>query len=165
MADRGELKNLVAEGKTAKAIDLIIDTLEQENDRDLANQAISLKSRHRRLQQNINNMLITSDNAGLESNRINIALLSIIDDMPDSPTTSSTQKNEPASDEAPILTLEMVKEMELNEVMTRIQKLMDRRKMFQDELDIASDASQKFNLSENIKKMTAEIELLKERLS
>lgn len=165
MSTDQKLRELVAEGKTKKALDMLVEVSESLDEKDVRNQAIALKSRFNNLKRNLNQSIITSENANLESNRIHMALLSLLDDLPESNTPPETTAAAPASSPDAVLTLEMVNEMEMNEVMSRIQTLMNKRKLFQDELDIASDASQKFNLSENIKKITAEIEMLKERLS
>ena len=159
-----EVKKLVADGKTEEAIEVLIGVSSKLQDRDVENQVISLSSQYTALQKGIRSFTITSSNATIRLNRINGVLLAIADDL-ESTSMPNEVGSAPETDEkSGTLTKEAVAKLEQQQILERLQKLLKRRKFFQDQFDISSDASQKFNLQENIDLMDKDIGVLKEQL-
>lgn len=61
------------------------------------------------------------------------------------------------------LNIEKIRNMTQNDILVRIQRLSKKKRAFQEEYDIASDASIKFSLKENISILDKDIEILKEQ--
>lgn len=75
-----EFRNLIGEGKTGKAIQLMLDYL-KDKDEDLYNQFILLSSRNKSLERQLNMGLLDSGSANVQRSQINYALLEITSDL------------------------------------------------------------------------------------
>jgi Caspase domain/Effector-associated domain 11 len=74
------LKMLLAKEKTAEVIEYMLKLTEGKDD-DLNNTLFLLSSRYNRVTNQENKGIISGSDAGIERNRINVALTNIIDDM------------------------------------------------------------------------------------
>ena len=149
-----DIKELLAKGKTKAAIEALFVAAKNSKDNDFENGVIALKSKFSSLRKDIRNGTISSETENLEKNRITANILSFVDEY----GPFDTEDN-------PTLDSEQVMEMEKDDATGRIEKLMNKRKFFQDELDIAVDPEMKFYLNEKIEVLTRNIELLKSKLS
>ncbi len=75
-----EFRNLIGDGKTGKAIELMLGYL-KEKDEDLYNQFILLSSRNKSLDRQVNMGLLDGGTAQTQRAQINYALLQIVDDL------------------------------------------------------------------------------------
>ncbi len=75
-----EFRNLIGDGKTSKAIELMLGYL-KEKDEDLYNQFILLSSRNKSLDRQVNMGLLDGRSAQTQRAQINYSLLAIIDDL------------------------------------------------------------------------------------
>jgi len=76
-AFQNRLKTMLAEGK----IDKVLDALSEAGDNDFQNSVILLSGRYKRMQRDERRGLMTNSQTGIETARINQALLSLIDDL------------------------------------------------------------------------------------
>lgn len=153
-----EIKKLIAKGETELAINALMKLASKTNNADLENQVINWSSQFHALEKKRKSFTITSDQASAKLAQINRVLLDIVSDL--------EETSPPHADPETFADLEVdINELEKLQILERLQLLMKRNKFFQDQFDISSDASQKFNLQENIDDMSQQITLLKEALA
>lgn len=75
-----QFRDLIGEGKTGKAIQLMLDYV-KDKDEDIYNQFILLSSRNKSLDKQVNMGLLDSGTAQTQRAQINYALLSIVNDL------------------------------------------------------------------------------------
>lgn len=75
-----EFRNLIGEGKTGKAIELMLGYL-KDKDEDIYNQFILLSSRNKSLERQLNMGVLDSSAANVQRAQINYALLQITNDL------------------------------------------------------------------------------------
>ena len=75
-----EFRNLIGEGKTGKAIELMLGYL-KDKDEDVYNQFILMSSRNKALERQTNMGLMDSNTAQTQRAQINYALLAIVNDL------------------------------------------------------------------------------------
>jgi len=73
------VKNFLTKGEIGKAINALVDN--DTLDDDLKNTVYLLSGRYHGLQRRVTQGVITEENANIETNRINSALLSVIKDL------------------------------------------------------------------------------------
>jgi hypothetical protein len=77
---KSELKKLLAKEKTAEVIERLLALTEGKDD-DLNNTLFLLSSRYNRIKNQEDKGIVTNSEAGIERNKINMALTNMIDDM------------------------------------------------------------------------------------
>ena len=82
-----DIKQLISDGKTQQALDLLQENLQGKND-ELLNQTYLLESQYKDLQQKIR---LGIADATAELNRINFSLLSICDEIKKNPSPNTTK--------------------------------------------------------------------------